>query len=80
MNWRAIPLMKKMEKAEKEAEKSATKRRKTKRSRVPSSSRQEGPEQKKKPAWEQQECSLVPARFPPQPPARQRFLTSGGKL
>ena len=63
----------KMENAEKEAEKSATKRRKTKRSRVPSSSRQEGPEQKRKPTWEQQECSLVPARFPPQPPARQRL-------
>ena len=64
---------KRMEKAEKEAEKSATKRRKTKRSRVPSSSRQEGPEQKRQPTWEQQERSLVPARFPPQPPARQRL-------
>ena len=56
---------KRMEKAEKEAEKSATKRRKTKRSRVPSSSRQEGPEQKRQPTCEQQECSLVPVRFPP---------------
>ena len=59
---------KRMEKAEKEAEKSATKR-----SRVPSSSRQEGPEQKWQPSWEQQERSLVPARFPPQPPARQKL-------
>ena len=65
---------KRMEKVEKEAEKSATKRRKTKRSRVPSSSRQEWPEQKRQPTWEQQERSLVLARFPPQPPARQRLL------
>ena len=56
---------KRMEKAEKEAEKSATKRRKTKRSKVPSSSRQERPEQKRQPTWEQQERSLLPARFPP---------------
>ena len=64
---------KRMEKAEKEAKKSATKRRKTKRNRVPSSSRQEGPEQKRQPTWEQQECLLMPARFPSQPPARQRL-------
>ena len=64
---------KRMEKAEKEAKKSATKRRKTKRRRVPSSSRQEEPEQKRQPTWEQQVCLLVPARFPSQPPARQRL-------
>ena len=51
-----------MEKSKKEAEKSAIKRRKTKRSRIPSPSRQEGPEQKRQPNWEQQERSLVPAR------------------
>ena len=38
---------KQMEKVERGAEKSGTKRRKTKRSRVPSSSKQEGPEQKR---------------------------------
>ena len=35
---------KRMEKAEKEAERSAVKKKKTKRSRVPSSSRQDGPD------------------------------------
>ena len=62
---------KQIEKAWKDAKKSAIKRRKTKRSRVQSSSRQEGPEQKWQPNWEQQERLLIPARLPPQPPARQ---------
>ena len=61
-----------MEKAEKEAKKSAIKRRKT-RSRVPSSSRQEGSEKKRQPNWEPQECLVVTARLPPQPPVRQRL-------
>ena len=56
MNWQTIPAdEKRMKKFKKEAEKSATKRRKTKRSRVPSSSRQKRPEQKRQLNWEQQE-------------------------
>jgi len=62
---------KRMEKAEKEAERSGVKK-KTKRSRVPSSSRQDGPDQKKQPLWEPLERLVVPARFPPQQPLRQK--------
>ena len=65
---------KRMEKAEKEAERSAVKRKKTKRSRVPSSSRQDGPDQKRQPLWEPLERPAVPARLPPQHSSRQKTL------
>ena len=57
-----------MEKAEKEAKRTAAK--KTKR-RVPSSSREE-PELKRQSLWEAWERPVGPARFPPQPPPKRQ--------
>ena len=69
---------KRMEKAEKEAERSVGKKKKTKRSRAPSASRQEGPDLKKQPHWEPPERPAVPTRFPSQLPLRQNLKGHAG--